>query len=254
MMYFLGMPRCVMMEDHSRICYTYNSEGRRLRENRFICQGPLSNPVMSMGGTTYGKLPGDTLRGGEMLKYRYILDPTAYCENIVYEMDTLSMVMTDNGYISFNGRNPIYHYFLKDHLGSVRVVMSESGQRRQVNHYYPFGGLTGESSGGGVQRRKYVGKELDRSEGIDLYDVGARQYDAACARFTAMDAECEKYYDVSPYAYCMDNPVNALDMDGRSTWVINKGKGIYEVVGGNINFRCLLHTPTYNKCDWCLRH
>ena len=83
-----------------------------------------------------------------------------FCTQIsikTHEMDTLSMVMTDNGFVSFNGKNPIYHYFLKDHLGSVRVVMSESGQRRQVNHYYPFGGLTGESSGGGVQRRKYVG-------------------------------------------------------------------------------------------------
>jgi hypothetical protein len=30
-----------------------------------------------------------------------------------------------------------------------------------------------------------------------------------------MDPLCEKYYSVSPYAYCANNPVNAIDPDGR---------------------------------------
>ena len=31
-----------------------------------------------------------------------------------------------------------------------------------------------------------------------------------------MDPLCEKYYNVSPYAYCANNPVNAVDLDGRN--------------------------------------
>lgn len=30
-----------------------------------------------------------------------------------------------------------------------------------------------------------------------------------------MDPLCEKYYSVSPYAYCAGNPVNRVDLDGR---------------------------------------
>ena len=50
---------------------------------------------------------------------------------------------------------------------------------QQVNHYYPYGGLMGESTGGDVQRYKYNGKELGRMHGLDWYDYGARHYDAA---------------------------------------------------------------------------
>ena len=30
---------------------------------------------------------------------------------------------------------------------------------------------------------------------------------------------CEKYYDWSPYAYCMGNPIKYIDMDGRESSV-----------------------------------
>ena len=33
------------------------------------------------------------------------------------------------------------------------------------------------------------------------------------------DLLSEKYYDVSPYAFCNNNPVNFVDPDGRSTYV-----------------------------------
>ena len=41
---------------------------------------------------------------------------------------------------------------------------------QQVNHYYPYGGVMGESTGGDVQRYKYNGKELNRMHGLDWYD------------------------------------------------------------------------------------
>lgn len=37
-----------------------------------------------------------------------------------------------------------------------------------------------------------------------------------------MDPLCEKYYDVSPYAYCAGNPVNRVDMNGRD-WYSRNG-------------------------------
>jgi len=42
----------------------------------------------------------------------------------------------------------------------------------QEDHYYPYGGLMGESTGGDVQRYKYNGKELDRMHGLDWFMWG----------------------------------------------------------------------------------
>ncbi|MDR4932139.1 hypothetical protein [Segatella bryantii] len=56
----------------------------------------------------------------------------------------------------------------------------------------------------------------------------------AKAVFTSIDPHAEKYYSISPYSYCGGNPINAIDPDGRSTWVINAGNGTYQVIGGNL--------------------
>ncbi len=66
-----------------------------------------------------------------------------------------------------------------------------------------------------TQPYKYNGKELDQLFGVNLYDYGARQYDPALARFTSMDPLAEKYYSISPYTYCLNNPVRFIDPDGR---------------------------------------
>ena len=101
-------------------------------------------------------------------------------------------------------------------LGSVRVVMAADGTAEQVNHYYAFGGLLGDSSGGDVQKYKYNGKELDRFLNWDMLDYGARWYDAALGRWLTPDPLAEKYYHLSPYVYCADNPVKYVDHHGDS--------------------------------------
>ena len=103
---------------------------------------------------------------------------TDYCGNMIYENGQLSKILTDMGYITLANSTPTYHYYLQDHLGNNRVVIDEHGQVEQVNHYYAFGGLMGESTGGGAQPYKYNGKELDHMHGLDWYDYGARHYDA----------------------------------------------------------------------------
>ena len=111
----------------------------------------------------------------------------------------------------------IYHYTITDHLGNVRSVVDENGVLKQVNNYFAYGGLLNDvQTGADVQTHKYNGKELDRMHGLDTYDYGARNYDAALGQFTTMDPLCEKYYHISPYAYCGGNPVNRIDPDGRT--------------------------------------
>ena len=149
---------------------------------------------------------------------------TYYCGNVIYD-GNVTRILTDEGYVTFNGTTPVYHYYLKDHLGNNRVVLGQNGAVEQVNHYYPFGGLMGESTGGSTQPYKNNGKELDRANGLDWCDYGARWYDPTVPIFMTVDHHCEKYYNISPYVYCGDNPINAIDPDGRhkKNYILREG-------------------------------
>ena len=65
-----------------------------------------------------------------------------------------------------------------------------------------------------LQAYKYNGKELDRMHGLDWYDYGARMYDAAIGYWNGVDKLNEKYYPYGQYAYCLNNPLIAIDIDG----------------------------------------
>jgi RHS repeat-associated protein len=87
----------------------------------------------------------------------------------------------------------------------------------QRTQYYPSG-LPWKSNSGdnpGSQPYKYGGKEFVEMHGLDEYDSDARWYYPAIMRTTTMDPLAEKYYDISPYVWCGNNPVRFVDPDGR---------------------------------------
>ena len=44
---------------------------------------------------------------------------------------------------------------------------------------------------------------------------GARMYSPSNIRWLTMDPLCEKYYSISPYAYCAGNPIKLIDPNGQ---------------------------------------
>ena len=77
-------------------------------------------------------------------------------------------------------------------------------------------------------RWRFSGKE-DQSflgAGIPLLDFGARMYNPATARWTAADPMAENYYGISPYAYCLGNPVVNIDVQGDSVRVYVETVGL----------------------------
>ena len=131
---------------------------------------------------------------------------------------------------------------LRDHLGSVRAVIDgDTGTVIEANDYYPFGKriptpVTEPVAPTSPNRWLFSGKESQSflSASIPLLDFGARMYDPLTARWTAQDPLAEKYYAVSPYAYCLGNPITFIDPNGESTWVKLADDGTYVVIeGGN---------------------
>ena len=135
---------------------------------------------------------------------------TDYVGNMIYENGSLKRILVEGGYIE----NGIYHFYLQDHLGNNRVIAKSDGTVVQTNHYYPYGMSFAESTYRDKQPYKYNGKELDTENGLNLYDYEARQMEAICGRFTGIDPMAEKYYAISPYVYCANNPLKYIDPNG----------------------------------------
>ena len=199
----MNLPSRIEFENGSRATYLYSADGTKLQVKYETSYAGLlaSGPPSGSASTAIADI--------------HTID---YVGNKIYEDGVLSRILVEGGYVDYNGGTPIYHAYLTDHQGNVRVVVDENAAVKQVNHYYPYGALFAESTNGNVQPYKYNGKELDRMHGLDWYDHGARHNDAAIGRWHVMDPLCEKYYDVSPYAYCAGDPVNAIDPDGKSIW------------------------------------
>ncbi len=219
-----NLPRRIDYHDGSHVDYTYDADGAKLRVDYELntCSAVL--------------LPTDGDVAYDSSAYVHIW--REYVGNCVYENDTLRMVLIDGGYITFEGaaRQPLYHYYAKDYLGNNRVVTDEKGNIEEINHYYPFGGLMGDSRSTATQPYKYIGKELDRTHGLDWYDHGARHYDPVTGRWNVVDAMAEEYHPWSPYASCGDNPVSYLDANGDTpVAAVLEGVGAF-VVSAGIDF------------------
>ena len=110
-------------------------------------------------------------------------------------------------------------------------TLGVAGLDASRNYVETGGGIFGDAcTGDGIQKYKYNGKELDRTHGLDTYDYGARMYDAALPVWDRPDPLAHKYYHISPYAYCGNNPIVRIDRDGR-IWdtVIDLGFIAYDI-------------------------
>ena len=202
--------------------YFYDTNGALIKD--------LNKGISNIEYDVLGNLKCITFSNGFKTKYVYdaagnklrtthesaVTNTTDYVGNFVFEDGKLSKYLFDGGYCSFDqNQNPVFHYYEKDHLGSIRMVVNENGTIEQVNHYYPFGGVYGDLSyNSEYQRNKYIGKEFDHMHGLDWYDHGARMYDAAKVVWNKVDPLSEIYFHFDPYLYCENNPIVMFDNTG----------------------------------------
>ncbi len=200
-----NQPRKIEYNDGRNASYVYDAEGNKLSVSYNLTAMSSAQPQMPVMQSS-DVASANVSNGQKAIEY---------CGNIIYDGDE-TMILNDVGYALYNKDNNLsFHYYLKDHLGNNRVVVSEDGKIEQVNDYYPTGALMASSKGGDTQRFKFNGKELDRTNGLNWYGYGARNYDAAIVRWDGMDKLCEKYSPVTPYGYCLNRFLNYYDKIGN---------------------------------------
>jgi RHS repeat-associated protein len=180
---FLNLPQ-TMTKGASFITMTYTADGEKLSK------------AVTGGGATKNYVGGIEYAGANL-------------EAIYFGEGRC----TPNGATAFN-----YDYTVKDHLGSARVNFRANGAAITVlesMHYYPFGMLM-EGIGTNTPTNDYTYnyKELNEDFGLNLYDYGARWYDASLGRWWSVDPFSQIFRDNSPYAFVANDPINGVDIFG----------------------------------------
>ncbi|MEO9850071.1 MAG: RHS repeat-associated core domain-containing protein [Reichenbachiella sp.] len=119
-----------------------------------------------------------------------------------------------NGLVASKQGAEGWKYLIKDHLGSVRVVMNSSNVAEEGHGYTAYGSELITPSTENISYQ-YTGQERDPE--LDLFNYRARLYDEETATFYATDPAGQFH---SPYSYVGGNPVNMVDPTGEWGWLL----------------------------------
>ncbi|MBQ4477539.1 MAG: RHS repeat-associated core domain-containing protein, partial [Bacteroidales bacterium] len=118
-------------------------------------------------------------------------------------------------YLQPCGNNNAIYYYHPNHLSSTMYVTDVQQSVVQSFLYAPYGEIISEynthAMGDAFPKYAFNAKELDEETGMYYYE--ARYYKPPV--FTSRDPMFEKYFWMTPYAYCANNPVKYVDPSGE---------------------------------------
>ena len=207
----LNLPQTVAFSDKSLSVFYYMADGRKIRNATGAYSISTAVPIDSVIKNTDP----------------YISYMSEWNDEYWYQRTQQKYINTPEGNIEVStGRKMSfsYCYTSKDHLGSIWHYWN-SLSNKYSNIYYPSGIM--REKGRSPFNYGLTGKEIVYDNGLDEYFFGARTLFAPINRFNQPDPLCEEYYHISPYAYCANNFINAVDPDGRDWYIFNQN-GIYQ--------------------------
>jgi RHS repeat-associated protein len=121
-------------------------------------------------------------------------------------------------------------YYIKDHLGSVRLAKNLAGTVVSARNYSAFGETIQELTNAGKNKRyRFTGKERDDETNNDYF--GARYYDSEVGRWNTVDPMSGRAPENSSYLYCLNNPLKHFDPDGKWPWIANQNNHVPFAIG-----------------------
>jgi RHS repeat-associated protein len=168
-----------------------------------------------------------------------------YTGSLIYRRNGTSLELESTSFgggrieVSEGTSGNIYtpNYFITDHLGSTRAVVTPNGTIRERNDYHPFG-LRWSNANTQVSdnRFRFSGKENQTTGNLPYQDFGARFFGGKLPIFTTPDPLSNVRPWESTYVYCGNNPVVRTDTDGRIWDIVwDLGNVVYDVGAAVVN-------------------
>lgn len=209
----LGLTQMVKMGTGDRVDFSYSSDG--------IKRSMLTSHFYTVTVKRYDRETGDTIVEN---RRKVLSSRRRYFGNVVVEAGKPDRIYNDYGYSDVASDSVARYYYVRDYLGSVRLVLDQNGKVVQATDYTASGIPVEALAEPAADSRLYCGKDWVGFQGLSLYYNHARLYDPLLMRFTTQDPMAEKYYATSPYLYCAGNPVSLLDPDGTIIVFRENGK------------------------------
>jgi len=229
---------------------TYNYVGNRLSS---IDDASGNNSGVKSGSSSFsydgnGNMTTDGNRGA-VLTYNYLNLPETVAiagKTLTYDYDASgskhkyvadTLTVKYEGSFEYNGLNVFsrlglaegqavfksnaiaFEYYVKDHLGNVRVVFNDKGDILQKNDYYSFGleidrnsPIQPQNARNGINRYSFQGQE--RQIGSDYVQFKWRLSDPLTGRFLSVDPLGENFQFNSTYAFAENRVINGIELEG----------------------------------------
>lgn len=240
----IGKGSVVLEHESNTLYYTQRShvEGE---ENRTMRLGLFDN--ITLATVVNGAQSGDLRINTYDQVYQYpqgVQGGELYTEEGAQSLNTVSLTSVNTGYQTYRpyiklgvleqpvqgtSTRPVAskQYELKDHLGNVRVVVSDrkepdnTAEVLTFSNYYPFGmqqpGRTGESNPENeIYRYGFQGQEKDDEiKGVgNSVNYTFRMHDPRIGRFFSIDPLASSYAHNSPYAFSENRVIDGVELEG----------------------------------------
>jgi len=136
---------------------------------------------------------------------------------------------------------------LKDHLGSIRVVLNSTNTVVSAQDYDAWGyPLENRTYNTNTMKYDFTSKEHDQETSYDYF--GVRYYDSRIGRWGGVEPLLDKYLNFSPYIYTINNPLIFNDRKGMDIYIRGSDwEDIYDEL--NDYFKDSKMVFSYDKID-----